>query len=266
MIRFQRHLTEDMKPGNLKTRSFLERNIFPRMFLSGMAMFGVSLIISDGILTPAQSVLGAIQGLNVIRPDLGLPAIVGITCAILVFLYAIQPLGVEKISVFFAPVIIIWLLFNFTFGIYNLATKDHSVLKAFSPYYAGEYFVRNKTEGWKSLGGILLCFTGVEALFADLGAFSKRAIQISWLCFAYPCLLLAYIGESDLLRDIVLSSYPFALFTPLSFIHLPSPFRPSYSLKISNIKTTSPKYLNTLPSCFNNKFGFYTNLSQARPR
>lgn len=89
----------------------------------------------------------------------------------------------------------------------NLVHFDHSVLKAFSPYFAGAYFVRNKTEGWKSLGGILLAFTGVEALFADLGAFSRRydvtlwlqgkgtnfnsAIQLSWLCFAYPCLLLA---------------------------------------------------------------------------
>ncbi|KAL8993687.1 MAG: hypothetical protein Q9169_006164 [Polycauliona sp. 2 TL-2023] len=86
---------------------------------------------------------------------------------------------------------------------YNLVEHDHSVLKAFSPAFAGQYLVRNKTEGWKSLGGILLAFTGVEALFADLGAFSRRrAIQMSWLCFAYPCLLLAvrfaahYIGQA----------------------------------------------------------------------
>src|SRR4051812_10086486 len=73
---------------------------------------------------------------------------------------------------------------------------DHSVLKAFNPYYAGAYLARNKEEGWRSLGGLLLAFTGVEALFADLGAFSKRAIQISWLAFAFPCLLLAYIGQA----------------------------------------------------------------------
>lgn len=73
----------------------------------------------------------------------------------------------------------------------NLVEHDHSVLKAFSPVFAGQYLMRNKSDGWKSLGGILLAFTGVEALFADLGAFSRRAIQISWFCFAYPCLLLA---------------------------------------------------------------------------
>ncbi|KAL9066379.1 MAG: hypothetical protein Q9161_007598 [Pseudevernia consocians] len=78
----------------------------------------------------------------------------------------------------------------------NLVRFDHSVLKAFSPYFAGAYFVRNKTDGWRSLGGILLAFTGVEALFADLGAFTRSAIQLSWMCFAFPCLLLAYIGQA----------------------------------------------------------------------
>ena len=82
------------------------------------------------------------------------------------------------------------------FGIYNLAIYDHSVLKAFSPYFAGSFLVRNGQDGWKMLGGILLAFTGCEALFADLGAFSKNAISLSWGCFAYPCLLLAYIGQA----------------------------------------------------------------------
>lgn len=70
------------------------------------------------------------------------------------------------------------------------------ILKGFNPYFAFEYLIRNKYEGWRSLGGILLCFTGVEALFADIGAFSRRAVQISWLGYAYPCLLLAYCGQA----------------------------------------------------------------------
>lgn len=150
----------------------------------------------DGILTPAQSVLGAIQGIEVAQPDISTSTIVGTTCAILIVLFAIQPFGTSKIATTFAPIVMIWLLFNMCTGIYNLAQYDHSVLKAFSPYFAGRYFMRNKEEGWKSLGGLLLAFTGVEALFADLGAFSKRAVQISWLGFTYPCLLLAYIGQA----------------------------------------------------------------------
>jgi KUP system potassium uptake protein len=91
---------------------------------------------------------------------------------------------------------VVWLLFNLAVGIYNLAKFDYTVLKAFSPYFAGAYLVRNKEDGWRSLGGLLLAFTGVEALFADLGAFSKRAIQMSWLFFSFPCLLFAYIGQA----------------------------------------------------------------------
>ena len=95
----------------------------------------------------------------------------------------------------------IWLAFNMIFGIYNLVKYDWTVLKAFNPGYAFEYLIRNKEDGWRSLGGVLLSFTGVEALFADLGAFSRRAIQISWLGYTFPCLLLAYVGQAAFISD-----------------------------------------------------------------
>ena len=91
---------------------------------------------------------------------------------------------------------IVWLGMLAAFGIYNLAVYDWHVLKAFNPAEGFLYLIRNGKEGWKSLGGILLAFTGVETLFADLGAFSKRAIQMSWLSWCLPCLLLAYIGQA----------------------------------------------------------------------
>lgn len=140
--------------------------------------------------------LGAVQGLNVVKPDITRSTIIGTTCAILILLFLIQPLGTTKIATTFAPIVIIWLAFNAGFGIYNLVKFDHSVLKAFAPSFAIKFLIRNKREGWKMLGGILLAFTGVEALFADLGAFSRRAIQLSWLCYAFPCLLLAYVGQA----------------------------------------------------------------------
>ena len=129
-------------------------------------------------------------------PGISNGTVVGVTAAILILLFLVQPFGTTKIASTFAPIVIIWLAFNACFGIYNLATFDDSVLKAFNPAYGFEYLIRHKTDGWKSLGGILLAFTGVEALFADLGAFSKRAIQISWLGYTFPCLLLAYIGQA----------------------------------------------------------------------
>lgn len=154
------------------------------------------MIMADGVLTPAQSVLGAIQGIRVVNPSLGTSAVVGVSCAILVLLFLIQPLGTSKLGTAFAPVVVLWLLFNLIAGIYNLALYDYTVLKAFSPYFAFSFLIRNGYEGWRALGGLLLAFTGVEALFADLGAFGKRAVQISWLCIAYPCLLFAYIGQA----------------------------------------------------------------------
>ena len=191
-------------------RSGIENSTIAKTTLKLLGVLGVSLVMSDGILTPAQSVLGAIQGLTVINPGLTTGSIVGISCAILVVLFLIQPLGTSKISSGFAPIVVIWLLFNAVFGIYNLAMFDHSVLKAFSPYFAGEHLVRNKTDGWRSLGGILLAFTGCEALFADLGAFSRHAIQLSWVAFCYPCLVLAYIGQAAFISvDPTAYSNPF---------------------------------------------------------
>ncbi|KAK0750796.1 potassium transporter-domain-containing protein [Schizothecium vesticola] len=195
-VSLDRRATNDLGPASRSVRAFLERSRPAQFALKAIGVLGVSLVLADGVLTPAQSVLGAIQGITVADPTLTRSAIVGISCAILVALFAIQPFGTSKLGTGFAPIVVMWLLFNLAAGIYNLVRYDHSVLKAFSPYFAGAYLVRNGYHGWKSLGGLLLAFTGVEALFADLGAFSRRAIQLSWLCLAYPCLLVAYIGQA----------------------------------------------------------------------
>ncbi|KAK3897063.1 hypothetical protein C8A05DRAFT_20094 [Staphylotrichum tortipilum] len=191
-----RHDTQEIGSAGRGVRAFIERSGAAKLMLQFIGVLGVSLVMADGVLTPAQSVLGAIQGITVANPDLTTSSIVGISCAILVLLFAIQPFGISKLGTAFAPIVVVWLLFNLCAGIYNLAMHDHTVLKAFSPYFAGAYLVRNGYAGWRSLGGLLLAFTGVEAMFADLGAFSRHAIQISWLCLAYPCLLLAYIGQA----------------------------------------------------------------------
>jgi len=192
----KRFNTSDLEGTGRKIRRGIEHSKFAKGLLKTIGVLAVSMVMSDGVLTPAQSVLGAVQGLNVVVPSISNATVVGTTAGILILLFLIQPLGTSKLATAFAPIIIIWLLFNSCFGIYNLAEYDHSVLVAFNPGHAFQYLIRNKTEGWKSLGGVLLAFTGVEALFADLGAFSMRAIQISWLGFTFPCLLLAYIGQA----------------------------------------------------------------------
>ncbi|KAI0890133.1 potassium transporter [Annulohypoxylon maeteangense] len=196
LVKMERHLTQDMSATNRTLRSTIERSRFTRGLLKTIGVLAVSMVIADGVLTPAQSVLGAVQGLSVVSPNIDSPTIVGTSCGILVLLFIIQPLGTTRLATMFAPIVILWLGFNAGFGIYNLIKYDHSVLKAFSPYFAIHFFMEKKTDAWKMLGGILLAFTGVEALFADLGAFSMRAIQISWLSWCYPCLLLAYVGQA----------------------------------------------------------------------
>ena len=201
LVKMERYATNELYPSNRDIRIWLEKSKIAHALLKLLAVFGVGLIMADGVLTPAQSVLGSIQGLAVVKPDISHATIVGVSCAILVLLFLVQGFGVHRISSCFAPIVIIWLLFNAIVGIYNLVIHDHSALKAFSPYYAGDWFVRNKTTGWINLGGILLAFTGVETLFADLGAFSPTAIRLSWLCLAYPCLLLAYVGQGAYMLD-----------------------------------------------------------------
>ncbi|KAI4728007.1 putative potassium transporter [Aureobasidium sp. EXF-10728] len=226
-IKMERYPNAELPKQSRSIRAWLEKSKVAHAILKILAVFGVSLIIADGILTPAQSVLGAIQGLTVVKPDIGSPTIIGVSCAILVLLFLLQPLGIQKLASCFAPIVILWLLFNASFGIYNLVMHDWTVLRAFSPYFAGLYFMRLKKEGWLSLGGILLCFTGVEALFADLGAFSKRAIQISWLCLTFPCLLLAYIGQAAYISRI-----PSAYSNPFFETVPPGMFYPSLVLSI----------------------------------
>ncbi|OIW34650.1 potassium transporter [Coniochaeta ligniaria NRRL 30616] len=196
LVRMERAATQDMRRTTRSLRATIEKSSFFRGLLKTIGVLAVSMVMADGVLTPAQSVLGAVQGLAVVKSDISSSTVVGTSCGILIVLFLLQPFGTSKLASAFAPIVIVWLAFNFGFGVYNLATYDWTVLKAFSPYYAFQFFVQHKTEAWRMLGGILLAFTGVEALFADLGAFSIHAIQLSWMCYTYPCLLLAYLGQA----------------------------------------------------------------------
>ena len=111
-FKLERHLTRDMMPVNKGVRSFVENSRVARLALKALGVLGVSLVMADGVLTPAQSVLGAIQGINVIHPDISSGTIIGSSCAILVLLFAVQPFGLTKIASSFAPIVIIWLLFK----------------------------------------------------------------------------------------------------------------------------------------------------------
>lgn len=196
LVRIKRYWSGDLQSAGLSVRRHIESSKFAKELLKIIGVLAVTMVLSDGLLTPAQSVLGAVQGIEVVQPNISKGTTIGVTDAILVVLFGIQPLGITKISFAFSPIIIIWLGFNAAIGIYNLVKYDASVFQAFNPGLSFEFLIRHGEEGWRMLGGVLLAFTGVEALFADLGAFSRGAIQISWLCYTFPCLLLAYIGQA----------------------------------------------------------------------
>jgi KUP system potassium uptake protein len=114
----ERVKTGDLRHGAQTARNFIEKSRLAQYLLRTIGVFGVSLVMSDGVLTPAQSVLGAIQGLQVVKPDITNKTIVGVSCGIIVVLFLVQPLGTTKLASSFAPIVIVWLLFNMAFGIY----------------------------------------------------------------------------------------------------------------------------------------------------
>ncbi|KAG5521613.1 hypothetical protein RHGRI_033993 [Rhododendron griersonianum] len=150
------------------------------------------MVIGDGVLTPCISVLFAVGGITSLSTD----AIVGISVAILIGLFCAQRFGTNKVSYLFAPTIVLWFLVIAVIGVYDLLKHDVGVLRAFNPKYIVDYFKRDGKKAWTSLGGVFLCITGTEAMFADLGRFSVRAIQISFSGVVFPALIAAYCGQA----------------------------------------------------------------------
>ena len=104
--------------------------------------------------------------------------------------------GTATISHAFSPIVFIWLVFNLVCGIINIVSYDTSIFEALSPYWAFKYFADDPDQAWRSLSSILLSFTGVEALFADLGHFDRPSIQISSICLVFPCITFTYLGQA----------------------------------------------------------------------
>ncbi|DBB02777.1 TPA: Potassium transporter, variant 3 [Trebouxia sp. C0004] len=154
-----------------------------------------SMVLGDGVLTPAQSVLGAIYGLQV-KTSVSQGAIVGISCAIVVGLFMVQRFGTGQVGFVFAPIILIYFLCNVIIAVTNITRYKPSVFKALSPHYGYYYFRNNHHLGWVQCSGLFLAITGTEAAYADLGHFSRPAIRISFLAICYPVLILTYIGQT----------------------------------------------------------------------
>jgi KUP system potassium uptake protein len=164
-----------------------------------MGLFGSALLYGDGMITPAISVLSAVEGLEVATPFFE-PFIISITFVILLGLFFFQRKGTGKVGMIFGPVIFVWFLAIGLLGI-NAILKHPQVFKALNPYYAFHFFQANGLGSMVILGAVFLAVTGGEALYADLGHFSKKPIRLGWFYLVLPCLVLNYFGQGALLLE-----------------------------------------------------------------
>jgi KUP system potassium uptake protein len=170
---------------------------FIQSILLFAGILGAGLLYGDGIITPAISVLSAIEGLEV-ATTAAAPFVLPLTCVVLVLLFSLQRKGTAHIGKLFAPIMTFWFLFIGAFGIIQILNEPE-VFRALNPVYALEFFLNNGTHGIVVLGSVVLCITGCEALYADLGHFGRDAIRLSWFSFVLPTLLCNYFGQGALL-------------------------------------------------------------------
>jgi KUP system potassium uptake protein len=158
-----------------------------------LGIFGASLFFGDGVITPAITVLGAVEGLEVAAPGLE-NFIVPITVVVLVGMFAAQRFGTERVGKVFGPVMLVWFVSLAAIGLWNLLEAPE-VLKALNPWWAAQFFIEHGWHGIFIFGAVVLAVTGGEALYADMGHFGAPPIRNAWYFFVLPCLVLNYLGQ-----------------------------------------------------------------------
>src|SRR5271166_3895056 len=192
----------DGEGGIIALMTLLGVKTHQRPVIIAVGLFGAALIYGDGAITPAISVLSALEGVEQIAPALTawvLPAAV----AILVVLFAVQPFGTAAIGRAFGPIMLAWFLVIAALGVYGIV-QHPGVFTAINPLYGLDYLLRGGFQGFLVLGGVLLCVTGAEALYADMGHFGPKPIRFSWSFVVFPALILNYAGQAA----IVLAGAP----------------------------------------------------------
>ena len=191
------------------------RHAMPRgtRALIGLGLFGAALLYGDGIITPAISVLSAVEGVGVATPEFAHWS-VPISVVILFALFAVQKYGTHRVGGVFGPVMLCWFTVIGALGAIEV-TRDPAILAAVSPWYAIQFFVAHGVRGMTILGAVVLAVTGAEALYADMGFFGKGPIRLAWFGLVFPAILLNYAGQGALLlRDRAALANPFYLLAP----------------------------------------------------
>ena len=191
----------------------MSKSACERWVMAGFGIFGAALFYGDGVITPAISVLGAVEGLQVAAPALG-RYVVWIALVILLGMFAVQRHGTHKVGKAFAPVMTVWFLVLAVLGVRQIIANPQ-VLYAINPWHAARFFVSHGNTSFIALGGVVLALTGAEALYADMGHFGKKPIRVAWFGFVLPALVLNYFGQGALLlHDPLAIASPFYLMVP----------------------------------------------------
>jgi KUP system potassium uptake protein len=201
--------------GIIALMSLVGANSFRRgaRTLTVMGLLGASLIYGDGVITPAISVLSAVEGVNVVTDALK-PFVMPVAVLILIALFAAQRFGTEKIGNAFGPIMLLWFVVIGLLGLTGIVRNPH-VLLAANPVHAVEFLAHSHGVGFLVLGGVFLCITGAEALYADMGHLGRGPIRLSWYCIVLPALLLSYAGQTALLIERqTVSGNPFFQLAP----------------------------------------------------
>lgn len=194
---FAMRIDNNGEGGIMALMSLLVRKGKGNKWVIFSALLGAALIYGDGAITPAISVLSALEGLKIVLPD-AQPYILPATVIILVALFALQPFGTAKIGKVFGPIMALWFFAIAGLGIWGIV-QHPAVLLAINPYYGIKFLFSNGLASFLVLGGIFLCVTGAEALYADMGHFGKKPIWMAWFGLVFPSLLLNYAGQSALI-------------------------------------------------------------------
>ncbi len=191
----------------------LRSNSRVRNALILLGLFGAALFFGDGIITPAISVLSAMEGLEVATPDLK-PFVIPLSLIVLVALFMIQRKGTATVGILFGPIMMVWFAVIAALGV-NQILHEPAVLQAVNPYWAAEFMMQHRLEGFLSLGAVVLTVTGAEALYADMGHFGRQPIRLAWFSLVLPALLLNYFGQRALMMgDPSTAANPFYALSP----------------------------------------------------
>jgi KUP system potassium uptake protein len=192
-------IDNDGEGGILALMALLGIKKHQRPLIVALGLFGAALIYGDGAITPAISVLSALEGLKIAVPGLS-PYVLPASVAVLIALFVIQPLGTARIGRAFGPIMALWFLSIAVLGVWGIA-RHPAVLAAVNPLYGLRYLFSHGYASFLVLGGVFLCVTGAEALYADMGHFGRAPIRLAWSALVFPSLLLNYAGQAAIVLD-----------------------------------------------------------------